>query len=62
MFPIMKKYHFGLDIQNVLVTEKLIKKVHKLGLKINAWTVNDKEEAEKFASWGIDQITTNGLE
>ena len=62
MFLIMKKYRFGLDIQNVLVTEKLIKKVHKLGLKINAWTVNDKEEAEKFASWGIDQITSNGLE
>jgi len=62
MFFIMRKYNFGLDIENTLVTERLIKKVHKYGLKINSWTINDPIEAEKFASWGIDQITSNGLE
>ena len=62
MFILMRLYRFGLDIDSRLVNEKLIKKVHKMGRKINSWTVNDKETAEKFVSWGIDQITTNILE
>ena len=62
MFILLKKYRFGLDIDYHFVTERLIKKVHKCGLKINAWTVDDKLVAEQFAKWGIDQITSNGLE
>lgn len=62
MFILLKKYRFGLDIDYHFVTERLIKKVHKYGLKINTWTVDDKLVAEQFAKWGIDQITSNGLE
>lgn len=50
------------DVWCVELTEEQIKKAHKAGLKVNCWTVNEKENGEKLASWGIDYITTNILE
>lgn len=50
------------DVWCVELTEEQIKKAHKAGLKVNCWTVNEKENGEKFASWGIDFITSNILE
>ena len=35
---------------------------HDAGLKVNCWTVDSKHEAEKYAKWGVDYITTNILE
>ena len=37
----------------------LIKRVHQLGMKINAWTVDDLETAQRLVSIGIDGIITN---
>ena len=54
--------NFNLDIRHDLVTKELIDEFHAHGLKVNTFTVDKKDEAEKFASWGIDQITTNILE
>lgn len=50
------------DVWCVELTEEQIKAAHSRGLKVNCWTVNEKENGEKFASWGIDYITTNILE
>lgn len=50
------------DVWCVELTEEQIKTAHSRGLKVNCWTVNEKENGEKFASWGIDYITTNILE
>ena len=50
------------DVWCIELTEEQIKKAHEAGLKVNCWTVNEKENGEKFASWGIDFITTNILE
>jgi glycerophosphoryl diester phosphodiesterase len=50
------------DVWCIELTEEQIKKAHKAGLKVNCWTVNEKENGEKFASWGIDFITSNILE
>ncbi len=44
------------------LTKEQIDKAHAKGLKVNCWTVNEKENGEKFASWGIDFITSNILE
>ena len=44
------------------LTAEQIKKAHDAGLKVNCWTVDDKEHGERFADWGIDYITTNILE
>jgi len=44
------------------LTEELIEKAHKAGLKVNCWTVNTQEDGERLAAWGVDFITTNILE
>ena len=50
------------DVWCIELTEEQIKRAHPRGLKVNCWTVNEKENGEKFASWGIDFITSNILE
>ncbi len=44
------------------LTKEQIDKAHAKGLKVNCWTVNEKENGEKLAAWGIDYITSNILE
>ncbi len=58
----LKENDFQLDISRKVVTRKLVKKIHKAGLKINCWTCDDKKETEKLLSYGVDFITTNILE
>ena len=54
--------HLDLDIRYQALTEDLIQKAHKAGLKVNCWTVNTKEDGERLSAWGVDFITTNILE
>ena len=42
--------------------DEAIKMLHGEGLQINCWTVDDPQRAEKYASWGVDFITSNILE
>lgn len=51
-----------LDVYSPPLTRELIEKCHEKRVKVNCWTVNDKKEAEKLISWGVDFITTNILE
>ncbi len=39
-----------------------IDECHRLGLKVNVWTVDDPQEIQKFAGMGVDFITTNNPE
>jgi glycerophosphoryl diester phosphodiesterase len=45
-------YHFPID-------KDFVKKVHKAGLKLYTWTVDDPEVAKAEAKAGVDGITTN---
>ena len=58
----LKEDKIDADVWCVELTEEQIKKAHEAGLTVNCWTVNDKENGEKLASWGIDYITSNILE
>lgn len=58
----MKEYGLDLDCQYKSLTEDNIRMLHELGLKVNAWTVDDPKVGERLASWGVDYITTNILE
>jgi len=40
-------------------TKRLISEVHKLGKKINVWTVNDTTKINKLINYGVDGIITN---
>lgn len=51
-----------IDVLYSALTEENIKKLHKNGIEINCWTVDDKNTAELLSSQGVDQITSNILE
>lgn len=50
------------DVYFKSLTKELIDLLHENGLKVNCWTVDDKEKAEELAAWGVDFITSNILE
>ena len=36
-----------------------VKEAHDLGMKVNAWTVNQNEDMQKLVKLGVDYITTD---
>ncbi len=50
------------DVRYDALDKKTIDALHANGLRINCWTVDDKETAERLTEWGVDYITTNILE
>lgn len=57
-----EKNQIGLDVKYDAIDEAAVKRLHLVGLKVNVWTVDDKEMAEKLIKMGVDYITTNILE
>lgn len=58
----LNKYNLELDIDHTMLTKELVDEVHANGHKVNCWTVDNPETAEKLVAWGVDFITTNMLE
>lgn len=58
----ISKYNLDLDIYYKQLTAENIEYLHSKGIKVNCWTCDDKETAEKLASYGVDFITSNILE
>lgn len=52
----------NLDIYYKCITPELVSKLHSVGIAVNCWTCDNKEEAEKLVKAGVDFITTNILE
>ena len=53
---------FDIDAHYKALTSEVIAKIHGAGLKINCWTVDTVEDAERLAEMGVDYITSNILE
>ena len=51
-----------IDVHYSQLTKDNIDYFHNLGIKINCWTVDDKDVAQQLSKWGVDYITTNILE
>lgn len=56
--------NLNLDIYSVhpscnYINQELVDEVHDLGLKLYAWTVNDKETLVRLEEYGIDGVITN---
>jgi len=51
-----------LDTHYLALSQELVEELHRQGLVVNCWTVDDPAVAEKLAAWGVDQITSNILE
>ena len=54
--------NLNLDIYHKQLTAENIEYLHSKGIKVNCWTCDDKEDAEKLVSYGVDFITSNILE
>lgn len=48
-------YHYSL----ILLNSDYIERAHKLGMTVNVWTVNDREQMDAFVKLGVDYITTD---
>ena len=51
-----------LDIAYNVLTKEIIDKLHSNKIKINCWTCDNKDDAERLVQMGVDFITTNILE
>lgn len=52
----------NLDIYYPRLNPAAVKMLHERGIKINCWTCDDREEAEKLVEMGVDYITSNIIE
>lgn len=59
MLPELVKHGFSLDTHYKALTQEMVDFMHKNGLFVNVWTVDDKAEAERLVEMGVDFITTN---
>ena len=62
LLEILNKYHFDLDAKHTCIKEEMVPVLHENGIKINVWTVNTVERAERLQQIGVDFITTNIVE
>lgn len=58
----VKEHKFDVDVFYKALTQEIVNALHADGIKINCWTVNAKESADRLVGWGVDFITTNILE
>ena len=59
---LLAKNRLDLDIYYPRINAEWVEKLHELGIKVNVWTCDSKEDAEKLISMGVDFITSNILE
>lgn len=56
------KYRVDLDIHYQSLTTDFVERLHKLGIKVNCWTVDNPSDALGLIEMGVDMITSNILE
>lgn len=62
LIPMLVTKKWDLDILYSSITKERIDALHELGIKVNVWTVNEKDVAELLIFWGIDYITSDIFE
>ncbi len=58
----MIAHRFDADLYDECLTKNGVDKLHAAGLKVNCWTLDSLQQAEKAKAVGADFITTNILE
>ena len=58
--PIQEKT--GMDAKAEGFTAEKVKALHDAGHKVNVWTVDKLEDAERMIEYGVDFITSNIIE
>ena len=70
LLGVMSEQEFQFVVENRLdvdicwpnLTKEQVERLHEEGLKVNCWTVDDEEGAQRMLDYGVDFITTNILE
>lgn len=60
---IRKLKNAGIDcisLKYTAISKRTVKKFHKAGLQVCAWTLPNKKTARRYARMGVDYITANG--
>ena len=57
-----KELKLDADVYYDNITKEFIDNCHKNNIKVNVWTVDSKEDAERLINMGVDYITSNILE
>lgn len=58
----LKANRLDLDIRYTALTKEKLDELHEAGIKVNVWTVDSLEDAERLSDWGVDYITSNIVE
>ena len=58
----LQKLKADWDANYFTITKEAVDYLHSLGIKVNVWTVDKPEAAQKMLEFGVDFITTNILE
>ena len=58
----LKENNLDLDINYPALTPEIVQKLHENGIKVNCWTADLAQNAEKLVEMGVDYITSNILE
>ena len=58
----LKADKIDIDVHFSALTKENVAEFHSAGIKVNCWTVDNKEDAERLAAYGVDFITSNILE
>lgn len=56
------KEHLDLDVYHKVLTKEIVDLCHENGIKVNCWTVDKLEDAERVIALDVDMITSNILE
>ncbi len=49
----------AVHLEHTLVTSERVARLHAAGMLVNAWTVNDADEARRLATAGVDGLITD---
>ncbi len=58
----LTQHHLDLDILYTALDEAKIAHLHELGIRVNAWTCDNPDQALDLVQWGVDYLTSNILE
>jgi len=59
---ILRENKLDIDINYKKLTKETVDLLHSHGIRVNCWTCDNKSDAERLVSYGVDFITTNILE
>ncbi len=61
LLELVERYRLDLDVYHKVLTPEMVAAFHQAGARVNCWTVNTPEDAQRVIDCGVDQITTNIL-